>query len=108
MCSVAGAWLPAAPGRTFFWGVVENVGGGEALMQNLPDDPYNCPYCTSTKDVYHRLKASPCLTIPICILDCTFLEVYPASSRVATGRLCTDHPQPSLSRAQGLRLCKTA
>ena len=65
-----------------------------------------CPFDSSLEDVYHCTKACSWLTIPVRALQSTFPPVWGSGGRVPFGRLCSDYPQLSLTRAPRILIWK--
>ena len=80
---------------------------GERLHSIFPNIPPSRSVCGAREDVYHRIEVCPWLVVPVRVLDCTFLAVQSAYGHAPTGRLCSDYPKLSLTRAPGLLLWKT-
>ena len=81
---------------------------GKRLHSIFPSVPSTCPLDGAVEDMYHRTKAFTWLSVPLCILQCTFAEVATPVGRAPMSSLCGDYLAQSLSGAPGILLWKTA
>ena len=89
--------------NTCLWKKLSVGAHHKAIWPSVSD---RCPFDSSLEDVYHCTKACSWLTIPVRPVKCTFPPVWSSRGRVPIGRLCSDYPQLSLSRAPGILMWK--
>ena len=100
--------LPPQDLDFIFTGLWKKLPIGKRLHAFFPWVPPTCRFEGAQEDVYHRLKVCLWLTIPVRILQCTFLAVFSQSGRAPISRLCTDYPVLSLTMAPSLLLWKVS
>ena len=96
--------LPPQALDFIYRGLWKKLPVGKCLHAFFPWFPPTCPFEGAQEDVYQRLKACSWLTIPVRVLQCTFLAVRSVTGRAPISRLCIGYPLLSLTRALELLL----